>query len=110
MISFSFRRYLCVLAFVGAAQAEEPAIIAKARAYLGTEAALNAVTSVHFNGTVTTTDPTDPTKKTQATIEIIVQRPDQQRVVAKSAKGVETTAVDGYEGWQRFQENANPAN
>lgn len=94
----------------GAVHAAEPAIITKARAFLGSEAALNAVKSVQFSGTVTTTDQTDPAKKTQAEIEIIVQAPDQQRVVAKSPRGVETTAVDGYEGWQRFQESLNPQN
>jgi outer membrane lipoprotein-sorting protein len=92
------------------AQGAEPAIIAKARAYLGTEAALNAIRSVHYNGTVTSTDAADPTKQTHASIEIIAQKPDQQRVVAKSDKGIETTAVDGYEAWQRFQETANPRN
>src|SRR5215207_8605628 len=110
----SFPRRLSLLAMVPvlavSAVASEPAIIAKARAYLGTEAALDAVKSVKFAGTVTTTDPADASKKTNATIEIIVQYPDQQRVVAKSSKGVETTAVDGYEGFQRFQDSANPQN
>jgi outer membrane lipoprotein-sorting protein len=107
-----FRRltFLAGCALAAFAQAAEPAIIAKARAYLGTEAALNSVTSLHFNGTVTTTDATDSSKLSNAKIEIIAQKPDQQRVVASSAKGVETTAVDGYEGWQRFQDVANPKN
>jgi outer membrane lipoprotein-sorting protein len=91
-------------------QAAEPAIIAKARAYLGSEAALNAIKSVHYTGTVLSADPADPKKESRATIEIIVQKPDQQRVVAKSDRGVETTAVDGYEGWQRFQDSVNPQN
>ena len=111
-MSSSLRRHLHVLAlipvFAVSAFANEPAILAKARAYLGTDAALDAVRSVKFLGTVTTTDPADTSKKSQAKIEIIVQRPDQQRVVATSARGVETTAVDGYEGWQRFQDAANP--
>jgi outer membrane lipoprotein-sorting protein len=92
------------------ARAAEPPIIAKARAYLGTEAALNAIKSVHFNGTVTTSNPADASKLSSATIEIIAQKPDQQRVVATTDRGIETTAVDGYEGWQRFQEVANPKN
>lgn len=98
---------LAILA-LATVHAAEPAIIEKARAFLGPEAALNAIKSVQFNGTVTTIEQADPNKKTQAEIEIIVQAPDQQRVVAKSPRGVETTAVDGYEGWQRFQESANP--
>ena len=89
-------------------RAGEPAIIAKARAYLGSEAALDGIKSVRFAGTVNSTDPTDPAKSTRATIEIIAQKPDQQRVVATSDKGIETTVVDGYEGWQRFQDPKNP--
>jgi hypothetical protein len=111
-MSSLLHRHLRLLAIVPvlavSAFASEPAIIAKARAYLGTDAALDAVKSVKFVGTVTTTDPADPTKKTPASIEIIVQRPDRQRVVAKSERGVETTAVDGYEGWQRFQDATDP--
>ncbi|MGH7946128.1 MAG: hypothetical protein ACREH8_16465 [Opitutaceae bacterium] len=105
---FSF--FGAALALVGSAQAGEPAIIAKARAYLGTEAVLNSVKSVHFNGTVTTVDPAAPEQSSSAAIEIIVQNPDQQRVVATTGRGTETTAIDGYEGWQRFQETANPKN
>ena len=71
---------------------------------------MNAIKSVHFTGTVNTTNPAEPAKPSTAKIEIIAQKPDQQRVVATTAKGVETTAVDGYEGWQRFQETANPKN
>ena len=100
--------WLALPVLAAAAFASEAPIITKARAFLGTDAALNAVKSVKFMGTVTTTDPADATKKSRATIEIIVQRPDQQRVVAKSERGVETTAVDGYEGWQRFQDPADP--
>jgi outer membrane lipoprotein-sorting protein len=113
-MSSSFFRRLCCLALLPVlaitSLAEEPAIIAKARAYLGSETALNAIKSVKFTGTVTTTDQADASKKTTAAIEIIVQQPDQQRVVARSNRGVETTAVDGYEGWQRFQDGANPQN
>jgi outer membrane lipoprotein-sorting protein len=96
---------------VGVARAaDELPIISKARAYLGSEAALNAIKSVHFTGTVNSTNPADGNKPTTAKIEIIAQKPDQQRVVATTDRGVETTAVDGYEGWQRFQETANPKN
>jgi outer membrane lipoprotein-sorting protein len=90
--------------------AGEPAIIAKARAYLGSEAALNAVKSVHYTGIVISSDPADPTKSSRAEIEIIVQGFDQQRVVAKSEKAIETTVLDGYEGWQRTVDATNPKN
>ena len=102
--------FAIALASIGFARAAEPPIIAKARAHLGSEAALNALKSIQFKGTVTTTDPSAPDKQTTASIEITVQKPDQQRVVASTSKGTETTAVDGYEGWQRFQDSTNPKN
>lgn len=106
----AFRLPLCALVAFAAASVEaaEPAVIAKARALLGSEAALDAVRSVHIKGTVVAVDPKDPAKQTKSAIEIIAQKPDQQRVVAQSERAVETTVVDGYEGWQRTQETANP--
>jgi hypothetical protein len=99
---------LSVLVLATAASAAEPAIIAKARAYLGNEAALEAVKSVHYVGTLITADPADATKQTRAAMEIIFQKPGQQRIVATSDKVIETTALDGYDGWQRIQDAANP--
>jgi hypothetical protein len=97
------------LLLAATAQGAEPGIIAKARAYLGTEAALTGVNSVHFVGTLTTSDPADPTKQTKAAMEIIFQRPEQQRIMATSDKTVEITALDGYEGWQRVQDAKDPS-
>lgn len=112
MLPFSCRLSVAAfaLALLVPLQAAEPPILAKARAYLGTEEALNAVKSVHYTGTVNSPDPTDPAKQTRATIDIIAQKPNQQRVVATSEKAIETTAVDGYEGWQRVVDKANPKN
>lgn len=97
------------LCLAAGAVAAEPAIIAKARALIGTEAALNAVNSVHYTGTLTTLDPTDPSKKTSAPIDIIFQKPDQQRIQASGPRIIEITALDGYDGWQRQQETADPS-
>lgn len=113
MISFPARVPAVVslaVALVAGAYAAEPAIIAKARAFVGTEDAINAVKSVHYTGTVTSADPTDPSRQTRASIEIIAQKPDQQRVVAQSEKATETTVLDGYEGWQRTDDATNPKN
>jgi hypothetical protein len=84
-------------------------IIAKARAYLGGDAALSALTSVHFSGAI------EPGKAapgaaqpTKVGIDIIFQKPDQQRIVATGAASTETTALDGYTAWQRVQEAQNP--
>jgi outer membrane lipoprotein-sorting protein len=90
------------------AAAAEPAIIAKARAFVGTEQALNAVTSVHFTGTLLAPDHADPTKQSQSKIEIIFQKPDQQRVTSTAPAVIETTALDGYEGWMQLQDPTDP--
>lgn len=92
---------------VGAAAAE-PAIVTKARAYLGPEAVLNAVESVHFIGTLVTTSPADPTKQTRAAVEIFFQSPERQRIQATSDKTFEVTALNGYEAWQRVQDTTDP--
>lgn len=95
-------------AMVSAAWAAEPAIIAKARAFVGSEAALNGLKSVQYNGVVVATDAMDPTKQVRTPIEIIFQKPEQQRITATSDKEIETTALDGYEGWMRKQDPADP--
>ncbi|MBI5693887.1 MAG: hypothetical protein HZC55_27760 [Verrucomicrobia bacterium] len=87
--------------------AAELAILAKARAYIGSEAALNAMKSVHYVGTLITADPNDATKQSRAAMEIIFQKPERQRIKATSDKVVEVTALDGYEGWQRVQDAAD---
>lgn len=107
MTAFSLRSFVRVsalAAIVSLAQAAEPAIIDKARAFVGAEAALKRVTSIHYVGTLTTASPADPTKQTRAALEIIFQKPNQQRIMATSDAAVETTALDGYDGWQRIQD------
>lgn len=86
------------------AVAADPAILTKARAYLGSDSALENVKSVHFVGTLVTKDSADPTKDGSAQIDIVFQKPDLQRIVATSDKLIETTALDGYDAWQRFQD------
>lgn len=101
---------VCVaLAALAPAYAAEPAIIAKARAYVGPEAALDGLKSVHFVGTLITADPKEPTKEIRAGMEIIFQRPDQQRIKSTSDTTIEVTALDGYDGWQRIEDAKNPA-
>jgi outer membrane lipoprotein-sorting protein len=87
-----------ILAF---ARASEPAIIARARAYVGPENALNGIKSVHYTGTLVTADPKEPGKQASAALDIIFQQPDEQRITATSDKTIDTTALDQYEGWER---------
>ncbi len=89
------------------AQAAEPAIIAKARAHIASEAVLNGLKSVHFLGTLTAPDPADPAKMVTMQMDIVFQRPMQQRITTVSAKGTDHTALDGYDVWQRFEDKAD---
>jgi len=81
----------------------------KARAYLGSEAALDAVRSLRFQGSFTGTeqvpDPADPQKTVeqpvQVVIDIIFQQPMQQRQVIRSERVERLTALDGYDAWEQ---------
>lgn len=79
------------------------AIIAKARAYLGGDQLLAAVQSIHIAGKVTYDD------GSTGMIELIFQKPCQQRVVITTDKTVEITALDDYEGWTRIQDAKDPS-
>ena len=101
-----FRRLavLAVLLFTGAAVRAELPIIAKARAYVGSEAALDAVKSIHYVGSLITTDPTDARKLTYVTVDIMIQSPYRQRISNSSDKSIEVTGLDNYDGWHRVQD------
>jgi hypothetical protein len=81
-------------------------VIARARATVGNEAALKALESLHYTGTLTTTATDDKgvVRDVKVAIEIIFQRPYRQRIVATSENKIEITALDDYEGWQREQD------
>ena len=87
--------------------------IAKARAAVGSESALNAINSVRFIGTVETIQKIaakeDPAKTNDVTIRLAIdisfQNPYRQRIMLRSDKTVETTVLDGYDGWFRRTEN-----
>lgn len=83
--------------------------VTKARSYLGSDAALDAVRSLHFQGSFAGTeqvpDPADPQKTIEqpvrVTIDIIFQHPMQQRQILKSDRVERVTALDGYDAWER---------
>ncbi|CAM3028586.1 hypothetical protein [Rariglobus hedericola] len=98
---------VCLLsAFTVHAAADVDQVIARARAGVGTEAALTALQSLHYTGTLTTTtlDDKGVARPIEVAIEIIFQSPYRQRIVATSVNKIEITALDGYEGWQREQD------
>lgn len=89
--------------------------IAKARAYLGSESALNSVTTIHFTGTLETTDSDAPDDKTglasqmaKLPAEIIFQKPYQQQMTVTRQASIDTMVLDGYDGWSRVTARENP--
>ena len=110
-MNFSLRLLLwAVTAFVltlGLRASDVDAVIAKARAAVGSDADLSALQSVHYSGTLETTATDEKGQPTDVTvaIEIIFQKPSRQRIVATSADKIEITGLDGYDGWQREQDS-----
>jgi outer membrane lipoprotein-sorting protein len=100
---------------VARAAAGPDAVIARARAYLGPEAVLEAITSIHYVGTlageetVKDQDGKQIRRPFNGTIDIIFQKPYRQRVVLVSYKGTEITVLDDYEAWY-YKEDATDAN
>ena len=83
----------------------EPAIIAKARAYLGSEAALGAVKSVHYTGSMLAPNSADPAKPIAVGVDIIFATPYRQRTVRTTESLVDTSALDAYDSWHRVQDS-----
>jgi len=88
---------------------ESETTIARARAFVGTEEAINALRSVHFSGVLETTEMTpEGPRSVEAKLEIIFQRPFRQRIVVTRDDRTEITALDDYEGWQRVDLGEEP--
>lgn len=108
-ISHCLVAVVCVLGMNRTLGATAPAMIAKARSFYGAEVDLNAIRSIHYRGRLTSTESQPEGKPTsvEARVEIIVQKPYQQRIVATAPEKVEITALDDYEGWQRIEDPRN---
>jgi outer membrane lipoprotein-sorting protein len=89
--------------------AQTDSMLRKARAYLGDEAALAAVNSVHYKGKLvsTFTSATGETRTNSADIEIIFAKPFYQQIEIRAPEKNEVTSLDDYEAWQRIE---NPEN
>jgi len=86
------------------ARADEPAILARARAYLGPESALAAVHSLHFVCRVIRADPDFPDDTSKAVVnpaDIYFEKPSRERIAIKTDKQFVETVIDGDDGWQR---------
>jgi hypothetical protein len=77
-------------------------VIARARAFSGSESALNAIRTIHFSGTLETD------AKNPLPVDIVFQKDFRQRITVTSPKVIETTALDGYDAWQKRTNPANP--
>ncbi len=76
--------------------------IARARARLGSENTLQSLTSIRFTGSIEV-DGTSP-----RSIDIIFQKPLQQRITLTGSELVEVIALDDYDGWQKRLNPKNP--
>ena len=108
---------LCPLLFaVLAARGEDvAAVIARARAALGTDDAINQVQSVHYTGTAEVVEAAaaKDAKPSRYTLDVIFQKPYRQleAITSDGASGpvrTETTGLNGFEAWQRLDEKTNP--
>jgi len=80
--------------------AAEPAIIAKARAYLGSESALKSITTLHYVGQL---EIEGADNQEAITVEILFKSPYRQRSTIQSGRGSEITVLNDYDGWQRIE-------
>ena len=96
--------FITTVALCSPARADEPAIVTKARAYLGSESALNAVTSVHMTGNMATVDAAG--KPTQIAVDIVFQKPFQESITILQANRIVHTSLDGYDASQQSQDGA----
>lgn len=77
-------------------------IIAKARAYLGSESALQAIHTIHFTGAL------EVDAHTRWPADIIFRKDYQQQITVNFEKYIETTALDHYDAWQKRVNPAEP--
>lgn len=77
--------------------------IARIRARLGTESALQGVTSIRYTGTL------DTDGANQRGLDIIFQKPLQQRITLTNAEIVDVIGLDDYDAWQKRLNPKNPA-
>jgi hypothetical protein len=94
-------RFFVVVFVLGLSQVyAQSAILDKARAYIGSENSISPVDSLRFIGALEVVDAGQSSGGT-VRIEIIFQKPYRQRITATSDNRSETTALDGYDAWQR---------
>jgi hypothetical protein len=91
-----------LFASAGAIAAEADAVIARARAFLGSEAALDSVQAIRFTGTIA------EGTETRGSIVITLKKPFQQRIERTIGDEREVTGLDEFDGWSRRENLKNP--
>lgn len=100
---------LCLLGWLsaGSLRADEVAeVLARARAFLGSEAALEGVQALRLRGQLEIVG-AEPGEAEPAQLEILFQKPDKQRITATDGTKTEVTALDGYDAWQRISDSSD---
>jgi hypothetical protein len=101
----------CAIALLATPLAQaEPAVLGLARAYRGPESTLEAITSVHYVGTLERRDPDHPDKgAVSGALDMIFAKPLRQRMIDREERGSRTTVLDGYDAWDFTESNADPS-
>ncbi|HEY1792434.1 MAG TPA: hypothetical protein VGG34_05915 [Opitutaceae bacterium] len=97
-----------VLALTGGRLVAEPAVLSLARAYLGPESTIDAIRNIHYVGTLERSDPAHPDgPPISESLDMILAKPMQQKLVEHGAKFTLTTVLDDMDGWELAVDNAN---
>ncbi|MEO6995541.1 MAG: hypothetical protein ABI273_18195 [Lacunisphaera sp.] len=109
---------VAVLVFANSVRANSAdEVIAKARAYLGPEGALNSVRSIHFTGALEIMVPEAKDEASGAAtgtslkrlpMEILFQKPYEQMMIVNRDATTDTMVLDDYDGWSRIADRKDP--
>ncbi len=84
--------------------ASADAVIARARAYLGSDKSLEAIRSIHYVGTIELRDDRGKiVPEASGTLEMIVQQPAQHLNIRTTDRMRETVGLDDLSGWQQVE-------
>ena len=96
------------LAFGAQPSVEE--VIGKARSFVGAERDLDGVRSLHYRGRIEVRDAAGVLQaKSSGSIELILQKPAQQKVVRVVGELRDIVGLDDLTGWRRLEQVADPA-
>lgn len=96
--------FICAIASASASIAEVDAIIKKARAHVGTEAALASIDAIQFRGKVKLNQNEE---MVEGTVLLTFQKPSSQKIEFVLPDRTMVTGFNGYEGYE-FVEGKDP--